>query len=233
LQAAIEDGLGTVRIYRWREATISLGYFQTEDDFRSLGALSQLPAVRRLSGGGAILHDDEWTYSIALPAAHPLMVDPVGLYEHAHRAVMGVVSAARGDCRLRGESLAFDHEPFLCFGRGDPRDLVVGTHKVLGSAQRRRRGAVLQHGSLLMRRSPHANNFPGLKDLFPDFRDDTQLGGELGLALIREISSDWIQEDELPATFKSRAQWLAAEKYSKLTWSRELIRRTADHCSSS
>ena len=59
---------------------------------------------------------------------------------------------------------------FLCFGRGDAQDLVVDTptgevHKVLGSAQRRRRGAVLQHGSLLLRRSDAAPEFPGLFDL--------------------------------------------------------------------
>ena len=49
---------------------------------------------------------------------------------------------------------------FLCFGRGDSRDIVLHGHKIVGSAQRRRRGAVLQHGSLLLRRSEHAPSFP-------------------------------------------------------------------------
>lgn len=56
-------------------------------------------------------------------------------------------------------------EPFLCFQRCDPHDLVLGGQKVLGSAQRRRKGAILQHGSLLLRGSPHAPHLLGLTDL--------------------------------------------------------------------
>ena len=61
--------------------------------------------------------------------------------------------------------LQFEAEPFLCFSRGDARDIVLGQHKVLGSAQRRRRGAVLQHGSLLLALSEFAPEFPGLREL--------------------------------------------------------------------
>ena len=57
------------------------------------------------------------------------------------------------EARLRGEALRFEAEPFLCFSRGDARDIVLGSHKIMGSAQRRRRGAVLQHGALLLARS--------------------------------------------------------------------------------
>ena len=56
-------------------------------------------------------------------------------------------------------------EPFLCFQRRSVGDLLVGEHKVCGSAQRRRKGAILQHGSLLLAASPHAPELPGLAEL--------------------------------------------------------------------
>ena len=49
--------------------------------------------------------------------------------------------------------------------RAADEDVICKGHKVLGSAQRRRRGAILQHGSLLLHQSPHAPEFPGLLDL--------------------------------------------------------------------
>ena len=79
---------------------------------------------------------------------------------------------------MRGETNKLAAEPFLCFGRGDEHDLVVGAYKVLGSAQRRRRGAVVQHGSLLLAASEHAPQFPGIADLVPDF-DAAGLADEL------------------------------------------------------
>jgi lipoate-protein ligase A len=55
--------------------------------------------------------------------------------------------------------------PFFCFQRRTPGDVLLLGHKIAGSAQRRRRGAVLQHGSLLLRRSPAAPELPGLEDI--------------------------------------------------------------------
>ena len=80
----------TLRLYQWDPPTISLGYFQRYADYESLpppGGL--LPVVRRLTGGGAILHDLELTYSLALPINHPLVCDgPNRLYELTHDAVI-------------------------------------------------------------------------------------------------------------------------------------------------
>ena len=55
--------------------------------------------------------------------------------------------------------------PFLCFQHQTPGDLLVAGHKVVGSAQRRPHGATMQHGSILLRRSPHAPALPGIADL--------------------------------------------------------------------
>jgi lipoyl(octanoyl) transferase len=165
LESALRHGTCTLRWYRWREPTLSLGYFQSPDDPLIDDRFSALPVVRRLTGGGAILHDRELTYSCAIGPGHPLTADPASLYTAMHAAIVaeldrvGVAVAPRG---VADKSLDAN---FLCFSRGDANDLVIAGHKVLGSAQRRRRGAVLQHGSLLLERSPVAPEYPGIAEL--------------------------------------------------------------------
>jgi len=164
LDRALHAEQTAARLYRWNVPTVSLGHFQKLDDPAVTDRFQALPRVRRLSGGGAILHDRELTYSLAVPASHPLAADPTGLYSVVHERIIAVLAELGIAARMRGEAFS-GPEPFLCFGRGDPRDIVLGPHKILGSAQRRRRGAILQHGALLLERSPDAPEFPGLADL--------------------------------------------------------------------
>src|SRR5262245_10595361 len=74
-EALIDDvadgGLATLRFYQWNEPTLSLGYFQPYAARMGHAASASAAVVRRLSGGGALLHDRELTYALALPAAHP------------------------------------------------------------------------------------------------------------------------------------------------------------------
>jgi lipoate-protein ligase A len=166
LEAALERGERTVRWYRWQTATVSLGYFQNGDAAAAIPGLGELPVVRRLTGGGAILHHHEWTYSCAVSPDHPLAQTPLRIYELVHERIIAALSQQGvRSATLRGAAVSGDKEAFLCFGRGDPRDVVLDGHKIVGSAQRRRRGAVLQHGSLLLRCSEYAAQFPGILDL--------------------------------------------------------------------
>jgi lipoate-protein ligase A len=154
-----------LRIYRWAEATISTGYFQRETpEIEPGGRFYGLPAVRRLSGGGAILHHREITYSCCIPGGHPLAGEPTLLYEQIHRRICEVLAEFGLSAEPRGAHEGGE-KPFLCFARGDRRDLVCQGFKVVGSAQRRRGAGVLQHGSILLRRSPLLPEFPGLLDL--------------------------------------------------------------------
>lgn len=175
LEAVAAGAAATFRVYRWSEATISLGYFQRETpEIDPGGRFYGLPAVRRLSGGGAILHHREVTYSCCIPATHPLAAEPTVLYEEIHRRVQETLTGFGAAVQPRGEHEGSD-KPFLCFARGDRRDLVRDGFKVVGSAQRRRRGAILQHGSILLRRSPLLPEFPGLFDLARTQVDDAVL----------------------------------------------------------
>jgi lipoyl(octanoyl) transferase len=144
---------------------LSLGYFQRDDEVSADPRWSGLPIVRRLTGGGAILHHFEWTYSLAVPAQQTLFRHPEELYDLVHLAIIALLNRLGGEATLRGESPVQPAEPWLCFSRQDAHDVVWRGHKILGSAQRRRKGAVLQHGSLLERASPLTPEHPGVLDL--------------------------------------------------------------------
>ncbi len=193
LESAIQEGCTTIRIYQWSEPSISLGYFQKPDSSPPNAEFSSLPTVQRLSGGGAILHHHELTYSCAIAASHALARSPHDLYEHIHDRVIEFLGRKGITAAMRGDQPQADENPFLCFGRADARDILFRGHKVLGSAQRRRRGAVLQHGSLLLKRSEFAPQFPGLLDLadasqfhdapLPDSSQYEDWGSELAAAI--------------------------------------------------
>ncbi len=223
LEAALDRDECTVRWYRWIEPTISLGYFQKAEGFAGLPGPFELAIVRRLTGGGAILHQHEWTYSCTVPPGHPLAEHPTRLYDLVHARIVMALAEQKILAALRGEALAEREVTFLCFGRGDPRDIVLKGHKILGSAQRRRRGAVLQHGSLLLRSSQHAPQFPGLVDLVPEIEGlEAAIGFEFVSALgaaIGRLFGEVINEQHYPAAVAERMNSLLP-KYRELTWSR-------------
>ena len=168
LESALRTGQATVRVYAWSRPTVSLGYFQQPDSLDNSPLLEGLDRVQRLSGGGAIVHHFEWTYSCVVPPEDSLNSRGLPLYARIHQALIDQISAGSDQVipglGLRGHATG-DNQPALCFARAADEDVICDGHKVLGSAQRRRRGAILQHGSLLLHQSPHAPEFPGLLDL--------------------------------------------------------------------
>lgn len=188
LERAADGGEATLRLYQWAEPTLSLGYFQTYADRHEHAASRALPCVRRSSGGGALIHDHELTYSLTLPPAAVTGRDTRAMYCGAHRAVISAFAAMSLDierltlCEPAGSALP-SAEPFLCFHRRADGDLLVGPphppsvaagvavdtvasrYKVGGSAQRKRRGALLQHGGVLLSQSMAAPELPGLREL--------------------------------------------------------------------
>jgi lipoate-protein ligase A len=121
--------------------------------------------VRRPTGGGAIWHHHELTYAIAIPRGCPLVRPNTALYRAVHGAIAEVLADRGIPARRRGEggaaSQVGEERPLLCFTGRDPEDIVWEDHKLVGSAQRRRGGAVLQHGSVLLARSPGVPELPG------------------------------------------------------------------------
>ena len=220
LEAGVEGANPVLRWYQWDTATLSLGYFQKSDEWSASPSWSALPAVRRLSGGGAILHHHELTYSCVLPATHPLTNDPYQIYLAIHNAVIDVLRPLGFDVQLRASRFGKEGpaEAFLCFSRGDEMDVVIGTDKVLGSAQRRRRGAVLQHGSLVLRRSEFAPQFPGLFDLAPAL--DVALLLQALAGATASVLGNPVSKTSFEDSILERVQQLHDTKYLTLNWSR-------------
>jgi lipoate-protein ligase A len=216
LEASAASGSSALRIYEWESATVSLGYFQSAEDPSLESRFPGLAKVRRLSGGGAILHHHEVTYSITIADGHPLSVSPGVLYEEVHRRVIALLGGWGVRVGLRGEAIKFVSEPFLCFSRGDARDIVFGHHKVMGSAQRRRRGAVLQHGSLLLARSEFAPEFPGLTELAGLAKDSRAVALALSEALVSLLPGELI-EAGLAESERLHAEELTRTRYSNLS----------------
>ena len=193
-----------VRIYQWSEPTVSLGYFQNGTSSEG-SPFPQLPCVRRLTGGGAILHDRDVTYSCVVPSMHWVGQNPSELYEIVHRRIIGLlVRCGLSSCLRQEFSLTAgttdspttmvppsSAEPFLCFLRSNPNDIVHSTGvKIVGSAQRRRRGVTLQHGTILMGASKFTPALPGLLELSPVF-DLARFQTELPAAIAGSLSERW------------------------------------------
>ncbi len=253
------EGLGeksppkpTLRLYRWKPATLSLGYFQRYADRQTHPPSLTCPVVRRPSGGGAIVHDIELTYCLAIPAANRWVQHREQLYFLVHEAVarvlrelgwraevLGKGAAGSPGCSGSGQDQSSDQRaltedpaaglmrlscdsspnrrPFLCFQRRYCGDVVVGSWKVLGSAQRQTRAGLLQHGSLLLARSPAAPELPGLAELWGKPLVEEHLLQALLEALAGSLDLTW-EPAELTAAQQAAAQQLREQKYGNLDW---------------
>ncbi len=140
-----------VSFYQWEVPTLSLGYHQTEDkiDYDRLRILN-VPMVRRPTGGAAVLHSEELTYSIVLPGLDDLRTGSLVL-EYIGRALTAALREIGVDATLdeRGEALTPLANRTSCFARTSRWEVAVHGKKIVGSAQRRLGGAILQHGSIL------------------------------------------------------------------------------------
>jgi lipoate-protein ligase A len=222
LDASAEDGTSCWRFYRWQEATLSLGYFQRYEDRQRHAASSACPVVRRASGGGAIVHDIELTYSLVASTGSPLARSPQQLYRMVHAALIeSLAELGVSDASFFGDrpGSSAEVEPFLCFQRRSPGDVVSGDAKIAGSAQRRRRGAVLQHGSVLLGRSAAAPELPGINDLASlDVTCEALVGAWLP-RLEEHLAMDFSPWSLSPAQRRRAEHWLKA-KYASDQWTR-------------
>jgi lipoate-protein ligase A len=141
----------TLRLYGWAQPALSLGRRQLAADWLLRCARAGVEAVRRPTGGGAVLHQGDLTYALVAPFATPGVPDGMRecyafvqeiLLEALGRAGIGATAAAPTDRAERSE---------LCFARSTGFEIAVATSKLVGSAQRRTGRAWLQHGSVRLR----------------------------------------------------------------------------------
>jgi lipoate-protein ligase A len=150
----------TIRFYGWNPATLSIGYFQKASHEVELERIreKQLGFVRRPTGGRAVLHDQELTYSIVVKEDFPGIPKTV---TEAYRVLSEGLLQGFRLLGLQAEmvNLASDDEKqkytaaagsAACFDSPSWYELVVEGRKIAGSAQVRQKGVVLQHGSILL-----------------------------------------------------------------------------------
>lgn len=176
LDSVINNGTPTVRFYTWRPATLSLGVNQPVREIdRDETARRNFDLVRRLTGGRAVLHQHELTYSVIAPENDPrvsggvvesyrkisaALVDglrslgvDVALAEPSKAMFRAMIESRRAAESLDGAddtSIGTAAHGAVCFDASSAYEVTVGKRKLVGSAQARRGGAILQHGSILL-----------------------------------------------------------------------------------
>jgi lipoate-protein ligase A len=222
LDSVTQNGVPVLRFYQWAEPTLSLGYFQRLAARSKHAQSSQIHCVRRTTGGGAIVHDRELTYSIAIPVSAGQAGPRSTLYQQTHAAIADALACFGANAvpfRLTGADsrLESENSQFLCFQRRTAEDLIVSGYKVLGSAQRKSRTAVLQHGSLLIHNSPFAPQLPGVSDLLSKPLAVDQLIPIMVENLSERIGVDW-RVDDLSEQEKSAAEKISSQRFSRSAW---------------
>lgn len=237
----------TLRLYTWNPPCVSIGYFQDVNEVIDISECKKqnIDIVRRLTGGKAVLHNKELTYSIISPSKNDIFPKYI---KGSYKAI--------ADCLLQGlknlgisgeitESPSKKGVGFSCFLDTSFYEISVKGKKLIGSAQKRWRNLFLQHGSIII--SPSHTQLAGILR----FNKEEERTGFINLHKEkstsieeeRKSSSDIIEiksaikkgfeegigiklfEEELTDFEKNEAQRLFKEKYGNDNWN--LKRETA------
>ena len=244
--AARGEGGPTLRLYAWDPPCLSIGYAQPVDqvDRRSLRRRCW-DLVRRPTGGRAILHTDELTYAVVAADQGPVFAGGVlASYRRLSAGLaLGVSSLGLAVQVQPGTRPAppTSADP-VCFRAPAAHEITVAGRKLLGSAQLRRRGAALQHGSLPLRgdlgriclalRYPNGGNRSAARRALRQSAATAEelLGAPLSWELAaRALVAGFQQalgvtfEQQVPSTSElQRAAELNAERYSHPAWTERI-----------
>jgi len=233
-----KHSLPVLRLYGWHPPALSVGRYQDPRAALKLDlcAAHGIPVVRRMTGGGIILHARELTYSIVCAPEH--VGAATGVKEGFRRLCgfllgtyrrLGLDPAFAADLSRPGERLGQRTE--FCFAGKEEFDVLVNGRKIGGNAQRRMRGAILQHGSIplenrvqdavqyLMSPAPGAAGAVSLAELglAPELsRLKGMLVESFHESLGVRLSPDAVHQEELLA-----AAQLEAGKYRSDRWNLE------------
>jgi lipoyl(octanoyl) transferase len=211
------QGRALLRFYEWTTATVSLGYFQSHHVLKQDRRLAALPFVRRPTGGATLVHHHELTYAVALPQELAGLSVSSWLMR-VHQIIANTL--ARSGVNTETPLPTRPHgspSHTLCFHQHASVDLLIGQAKVLGSAQRKHKGALMQHGSILLAQSEHTPSLPGILELTgKDVRPQQ---------LVAAIAEEWpgatgwnIKASEWTAEERKRIEDLSHEKYGDASW---------------
>ncbi len=219
LESSAQSNELTLRIYGWQPATISLGYFQPIEQRKQHLPSLACPIVRRSTGGGAIVHDNELTYSLVIPTAVFGRRHHREITKLVHESLIGALNQFNDEnCRIVEDT---ENHPrnatFLCFRRRSEGDVLLENNKIIGSAQRRVKGSLLQHGSVLIQRSDFAPELPGINDL-----SHVNLNPSEFAECWSSILADYLGKTVKNAAYKigerMRAEQIDKERFGSIIW---------------
>jgi lipoate-protein ligase A len=228
LAECLEPGEGVVRLYRWDPPTISFGRNEPSRDRydRARAEREGFGFVRRPTGGRAVLHDAEVTYAVVAP------LRALGGLREAYEGInRGLVAGlrevgVRAQVEAGGVVLAPDAGP--CFQVPAPGEVTVGGRKLVGSAQVRLGGALLQHGSVILRgdqgavtRLSGGGEDPAppatVAELIDDGVDDAAVTAALADGLRLALGGIW-NEGAYRSWEKDVADRLEGDRYAREDW---------------
>ncbi len=212
-----EKEICSLRFYTWTEPTVSLGYFQSSSLITNSETLKVLPWVRRTTGGEALVHHHELTYALGMPlkiAGHKSTVwqEKIHLVIREALSNLGVIQSEINLPEQRN-----DPGKLLCFHHHAPQDLTINRNKILGSAQRKRKTGIIQHGGILLAQSKYTPSLPGILEL-TGIRLDAEI---LRLEIIKVWghSLDWVfNESDWTREEKERIMVLENARFGNAVW---------------
>lgn len=233
--------LPTLRLYAWDPACLSLGHAQPYSDVDTTRLKQHgWEVVRRLTGGRAILHTDEITYSVIASGDEPRVAGTVlESYNRLAQALLLAVKQLELPVEMKEGKPAEGKTPNpVCFEVPSTYEITVNGKKLIGSAQARKKEGVLQHGSLpltgdltricqaLIFESEAAREAAAQRLLARATTVESVLGHVVSWetaaeAFIHAFVSQLgitLEQDELSASESKRTEELVAEKYDHPSW---------------
>jgi lipoate-protein ligase A len=244
-QTGLRESLPTLRLYAWVPACVSLGQAQPYADVDETRLKERgWDVVRRPTGGRAILHTDELTYSITAPTDEELVAGSLlDSYNRIAAALLRAVRSLGLDAEAQASvGAAHNSANPVCFEVPSQYEITVNGKKLIGSAQARRKDGVLQHGSLPicgdLARITHALVFSDAaarqeaasRLLSRAATVESILGRVVSWsaaaeALIQAFQGELglrFEDFPLSGTEESRAAELVQEKYANALWTRRV-----------
>ncbi|MBT3339213.1 MAG: lipoate--protein ligase family protein [Anaerolineae bacterium] len=235
----------TLRLYSWNPPCLSLGRAQPFSDVNA-AALSAngWGIVRRATGGRAILHTDEITYSIIVPDDNPHVSGSLlESYQHLAQGLLAALENLGANVQMNEKKAdAGSEQNPVCFETPSAYEITVNRKKLIGSAQARQKDGVLQHGSLPLwgdlARITQALNFPSAESRRSAAEKLLARASTLESALGRAV--DWgtasksfvhgfesalgiqFQRDDLSRSEIVRLADLVKEKYAHPDWTERI-----------
>ena len=232
-EALLGSKLPVLRFYKWKPAGLSIGYFQNIKQINTeFCQKNNIEIVRRLTGGNAVLHDKELTYSFIIDEKEM----PSSITDSYKKISKGILKTLQilGLNAAMNKEVKKEESSAVCFNDPSWYEIIVNNKKLVGSAQKRVKGKLLQHGAILLDISTekYANCFNNCsEELIEKVKQRmTSINKELNEKIHynklaqamkkgfeKELNIEFI-DSELTREEKQLAQKLNKEKYSTDKW---------------